>query len=673
MKNLKATLRASTLLPTLFWCTLPAFAQNAPQPYQGGDQQAPLAADDEPQTPPARGAVYARLRYFEGTISFKRDDESAAGNLSLEINFPFIPGDQVWTGEDGRTEIQLADGTILRLDHDSRLSLLNLADREAAFDNTTLLRVMNGSLYLRTENFDPHDRRFQIDTPSGSVFLLSGGVFRIDVGADGVSSVASYRGVAEILSEDVSVIAHSGERVTAAPGQRPGEVRAFNTLRRDPFDVWTEGRDDSYAVSDASRGERPVVSEPVTPYVPELSRYGSWRLDPTYGWVWVPDNVASDWRPYYYGQWSPSPIGLTWVSYEPWGWAPYHYGRWSWTLGVGWYWVPGAVFSGAYVSWSSGPTYFGWVPLGYYDTPVYYGSYYPWVYVPHSHICDGYVYRHAYSYSDVARYRLEQNSVALRGQPYSRHWGRPEAVGTATYRHAISNPRVAQARPEAGGDAARTPFKLSEQRDYRRALMSRRATLEAGPSTGLVASPRRPGSTRSPYGVSGQGAAASNGQSPYSRGTRPVNARPSEMVPGTGAGEDAISPATGRPIRPPVRVVPQNGAANGQAPQGTVNRRYGGFQTRGQIENNAPSGRGQGAVDRSGQSPATPHPRAGAGSSAGDRRPFVMPLRNRPETANPSRPPAVHPQQGQPPVRQAPPAKSATPQKSKGGGKGKRK
>src|SRR5882724_11638941 len=199
MRTQRAVFAGTAVLPLLFLAAHPALGQQnddaATLPVQTMDSTDTAAGDETPAVPPARGATYARLREFEGGISLKREDENASQDVHLEVNSPLIPGDQVWTGEDGRLEIQLADGSLLRLDRNSRLSLLNLADREGSFDDTTLLRLMNGSLYIRADNFDAHSRRFQIDTPAGSVFLLSGGSFRLDVGVDGVSTVASYRGV----------------------------------------------------------------------------------------------------------------------------------------------------------------------------------------------------------------------------------------------------------------------------------------------------------------------------------------------------------------------------------------------------------------------------------------------------------------------------------------------
>jgi hypothetical protein len=103
----------------------------------------------------------------------------------------------------------------------------------------------------------------------------------------------------------------------------------------------------------------------------ELSEYGDWVDVPPYGYVWVPRNVADDWRPYYYGRWDWVPLtGWTWVPYEPWGWVAFHYGRWHWGVGLGWYWIPTSIWGPAWVSWWWDVDYFAWAPLGWYGYPV---------------------------------------------------------------------------------------------------------------------------------------------------------------------------------------------------------------------------------------------------------------------------------------------------------------
>ena len=95
-----------------------------------------------------------------------------------------------------------------------------------------------------------------------------------------------------------------------------------------------------------------------------LSPYGQWVSDPSYGNVWVP-NEGGDFRPYgSRGHWAMTDYGNTWVSEDPWGWACYHYGRWTYNPYYGWVWVPGYEWAPAWVSWRYGGGQCGWAPLG---------------------------------------------------------------------------------------------------------------------------------------------------------------------------------------------------------------------------------------------------------------------------------------------------------------------
>ena len=110
-----------------------------------------------------------------------------------------------------------------------------------------------------------------------------------------------------------------------------------------------------------------------------LAPYGNWVDDPTYGRVWRPSDIGSDWRPYTVGRWVyTSEYGWVWVSDERWGWVVYHYGRWVLTSQYGWVWVAGTDWAPAWVEWCSGGGYIGWTPMPpqpYWQADYYYGSY----------------------------------------------------------------------------------------------------------------------------------------------------------------------------------------------------------------------------------------------------------------------------------------------------------
>src|SRR5580658_9564901 len=100
-----------------------------------------------------------------------------------------------------------------------------------------------------------------------------------------------------------------------------------------------------------------------------LDPYGNWVDDPTYGTVWVPSPtvVGDGFTPYASaGHWAYDD-DYVWVSDYDWGWAPFHYGRWVYAGPMGWEWIPGRTYAGAWVSWRYGVGdwgFVGWAPLG---------------------------------------------------------------------------------------------------------------------------------------------------------------------------------------------------------------------------------------------------------------------------------------------------------------------
>lgn len=95
----------------------------------------------------------------------------------------------------------------------------------------------------------------------------------------------------------------------------------------------------------------------------QLSPYGQWVNNPSYGYVWIPD-VGEDFAPYSTaGHWVFTDYGWTWMSDYEWGWAPFHYGRWNFDNSYGWFWVPDNQWGPAWVTWRSADGYYGWAPM----------------------------------------------------------------------------------------------------------------------------------------------------------------------------------------------------------------------------------------------------------------------------------------------------------------------
>ena len=95
----------------------------------------------------------------------------------------------------------------------------------------------------------------------------------------------------------------------------------------------------------------------------QLSPYGQWIDNSSYGYVWIPD-VGPGFTPYLTnGYWALTDFGWTWVSNYQWGWAPFHYGRWDFNDSYGWFWVPDNEWGPSWVTWRQSEGYYGWAPM----------------------------------------------------------------------------------------------------------------------------------------------------------------------------------------------------------------------------------------------------------------------------------------------------------------------
>lgn len=172
-----------------------------------------------------------------------------------------------------------------------------------------------------------------------------------------------------------------------------------------------------------------VLQSPSTQYLPadsqsyatDLDQNGTWQYDTTYGNVWYP-TVSADWRPYYYGYWSSVPsYGWTWIGYNRWAWPTHHYGRWGYGHNR-WFWIPGRVYSSAWVSWGTAPGYVSWCPLGWDSRPVvalsvgYSHGWNAWTIVPRDHF--GWRGYPAHRYAvDSSRIAASTPFIVQRSQP----------------------------------------------------------------------------------------------------------------------------------------------------------------------------------------------------------------------------------------------------------------
>jgi len=269
---------------------------------------------------------------------------------------PLLAGDRVRT-ETGRVEILFADGSTLHLDHFTTVD----------FQSDELVRVLDGRVRLTIAGRQ-RDVAYRLDGAGAWAQISQPGEYRFALlRRDGQLEVelAVLRGSAELVNDDGRTPLRAGERALARAGIAPSYAYVFNSASWDAFDRWSEARRDQRLGLSAQ-----YLPEPVHSYSRDFDRYGSWRHEPTHGYVWYP-TVAVSWRPYYHGRWaSLRPYGWVWVGTDRWSWATHHYGRWGISAGR-WFWIPGRTWGPAWVSWGHSVDYVSWCPLGWNNRPLF--------------------------------------------------------------------------------------------------------------------------------------------------------------------------------------------------------------------------------------------------------------------------------------------------------------
>jgi hypothetical protein len=311
------------------------------------------------QTPP-------RLSFVDGQVSFWRP--GAQDWAQAQLNTPLAPGDQLFTGSPGNLELQIGVRAFVRGRANTQIGLENQEPDFLQFKVTTGVAAFD----LRTLD---SGQMVEVNTPNAAFIIEHSGYYRVEVAGDRTSFIARRAGRA-------TVIPARGEAVDIAPseeavieGTANPHVASYVAPKFDDWDRWNYAR--THALLDAVSARH--VS-PGTYGVSDLDRYGSWRVVPEYGSVWVPTEVRPGWAPYTTGSWMHDPYyGWTWVDTAPWGWAPYHHGRWV-SVGGFWAWAPGPVvarpvYAPALVAFFGGPSVrvgisiggplVGWVALGW--------------------------------------------------------------------------------------------------------------------------------------------------------------------------------------------------------------------------------------------------------------------------------------------------------------------
>lgn len=304
--------------------------------------------------------VPARLSLVQGDVMFitaDADDWEPAA-----VNMPLDEGDSLWCPYGAKAELQLPDGSLLRLDGGSQLNLLA---NEGSFMHFNLA---GGRLYLKTFRYG-RDNSLQIDADDTTVVPAPGSRLSLAMLPNAQEDVSIFSGSAYVEGDEGRTRVRAGEQISLEEGY--SELLPLNPP--DSWEKWNLERDRQQSIAANAAGYLP---EELRIYSGELAANGRWVRTSAYGMVWRPSVIISgDWAPYRSGRWVWRGGDYVWLPAESWGWVPYHYGRWTVIGNYGWCWVPpsrGDVYWGpGYVGWYSTGSHVGWTPLA--PGEIYYG------------------------------------------------------------------------------------------------------------------------------------------------------------------------------------------------------------------------------------------------------------------------------------------------------------
>ncbi len=319
-----------------------------PQPQGGGEEEIQQTV--------------ARVAYRSGPATYSRGDDPENWQ-DVAVNVPLTLGDRVYTGKDGRLELETG-GTRIFIAPETQMTALDLRD------DVRQLSVAVGTATFRVRRLADGEV-FEVDTPNVSVTFRRPGKYRVDVDADGNTRFILFEGGALGVAAGGQIDLSQGDTMEVEGTDQP-RYDLVAQPAQDRWDRWVEDRLRPRQEAVAAK----YVSEEVVG-AEDLDEDGSWEEIPEQGMAWTPRGVAAGWAPYTEGRWMwQDPWGWSWVGAERWGWAPYHYGSWtSWRNR--WFWLPAARgerfvrYSPARVVFAGGPPghgamggHVGWFPVG---------------------------------------------------------------------------------------------------------------------------------------------------------------------------------------------------------------------------------------------------------------------------------------------------------------------
>lgn len=276
----------------------------------------------------------------EGDVKIVKTDGEM---LKAIVNYPLATGDVILTGNKGRCELQLTNGTLLRLDKNSDIKLISLLTESiTSSKKISTLKLMNGTIYSMSQIYK--NEILQVITPQISVKMENRSTNLIRT-TQKESSVRVIRGkVGVIYGEQKKTYLKSGQYVIFP---RKGKKYDGKLSDNDEFLTWNKSINKNFKELHYGNSKVPeqiyIHSPGIIHFAERFStKFGTWEYNEYFGYVWKPGvDVFHGRRPFFDANYVEIDGELVLVPNQAWGWAPVHLGTWFFSKTDGWLWIPG--------------------------------------------------------------------------------------------------------------------------------------------------------------------------------------------------------------------------------------------------------------------------------------------------------------------------------------------
>ncbi|HEX5432704.1 MAG TPA: FecR family protein [Candidatus Angelobacter sp.] len=204
---------------------------------------------DEQEPTPTSQVRIVRLSYAEGTVEMVTDH----GRENATMNVPLTEGDQITTGDNGWAEVQLEDGSTIRLAPSTQMTFSELG-RASSGATLTTVDLDGGEAEFNVSRH--HDDQFAVTVGPRTILLDHSGRFRVTSSNQDPLELVVFKGAVKLKDPD------SGEQVAVKKGETftldPMDSAHYaldKEAEADDLDDWSQQRDNtlnSYASAAAS-------------------------------------------------------------------------------------------------------------------------------------------------------------------------------------------------------------------------------------------------------------------------------------------------------------------------------------------------------------------------------------------------------------------------------------